>query len=332
MGVKKRRLSPVFVAQGGGMKMDRRPLAVILAVTVTAKLWGGEGADTDIRVSIPPELDPEPTREEKARETAWRELSRRANAGLPYLGMDDQMESKAFFTLGRAVEHCSNIAVVSVLSCEYLPLTEKLRVLRLRFNVESNLFGRTQSPGTLDVPWAFSRMTREQAENLKKRGINVTWKSEPATPETGGRLLLFLSPENQSKFQEFWHWDNSWRNKPSPQSASSLYAFGDAYNVVSLDGKSQGNAFLAAVLGYVKHLRSGKVDAEKYYPFLKEQMKSPIPRLKEDARCEMVNLLRSSAADLGQAASDEEIDDGIKKYVRLILIPERQKREQQNPE
>jgi hypothetical protein len=50
-------------------------------------------------------------------------------------------------------------------------------------------------------------------------------------------------------------------------------------------------------------------------------MESPIPRIKEDARSDMLDLLRTSSFDLKKVVDDEKIDDGLKDYVRYILMP-----------
>jgi len=308
------------------MRMNKLLLTVAFTVAATVKLWAGVSADTDVKVALPPELTRPLSDEEKAREAAWNALSIRASAGLPYQSNDDKIIiDKAFLTLGWAVKQSSNIAVVSVQECEFMPLTEEVRILRLHFKVETNLFGEMPPSGSIDVPWALSNKTREQVEKISKVLGPVTWQPDPPSPSKGDRFLVFLSPKNLTRFQAFWNWGGKRDRQASPAEAP-LFSFGDAYNVIALTEKKQTEAFLTAVSGYVKNLRDQNMDEETYYRFLKGQMRSPFPRLKEDARCEMVNLLKSSSVGSDQALNDEGIDDGIKEYVRLILSPDQTKK------
>lgn len=54
-------------------------------------------------------------------------------------------------------------------------------------------------------------------------------------------------------------------------------------------------------------------------------MKSSIPRIRDDARQDMLYLIRSCQdIDLDRILADENIDEGIKDYVRLYLKPRRE--------
>lgn len=307
--------------------MNKLLLISMFTVSAIAKLFGGDGVKSDIKVVLPPELTrlPVVSNEGKEREMSRQKLSVQACSGLPYMSDDDKIIiAKDIYTFGKTVKKCSNIAIISVLSCEYFPLMENVRVLRLQFNVESNLLGKIQSPEMIDVPWAFSSFTQEHIKRIKKMGVDITWKPDPPTPGKGDRFLVFLSPQNQSKFEEFWYWRSPQRDQ-SYSSKTKLFSIGDAYNVIPLKEKKQTEDFLTAVSGYICNLREQNYNEAAYYSFLKSQMRSSLHRLKEDARSEMVKFLRSSSFYQKLAISDDGIDDRIKNYVRLILIPNQEK-------
>lgn len=104
-----------------------------------------------------------------------------------------------------------------------------------------------------------------------------------------------------------------------------LFSFGDAYNVIRLDDEKRSAAYVTAVTGYLRHLQDQRHNVDVYYVFLKELMHSPISRIKDDARSDFVNFLRTCPSfDLNRVLEDKNVDDGIKEYVRLILLPSRQ--------
>jgi len=119
--------------------MNKRLMILFFVLVLSLDGHSDDVGEPDIKVAIPPELDPLPTKEEMAREKEYSDLRLRASVGLPYQNMNDKIKNRAFFTLGNAVKQCTNIAIISVQSSESLPFTDRLRVLRLRFNVESNL-------------------------------------------------------------------------------------------------------------------------------------------------------------------------------------------------
>ncbi len=304
----------------------KRPFLTLLFTVAWA--LNGQSDDTgehDVKIVIPRELDPPPSEEDKMREKTYSELHLRASAGLPYSSMEDELSRKSYFTLGNSVKQCTNIAIVSALSCEPVSETNKLKVINLRYNVESNLFGILPPSGSIDVPWVTSLLSQEQVQSLNRRGINATWRPSPEIPETGQRFLVFLSPRNQSKHHEFWHWKRSKQNQQSPSSEVPLFSFGDAYNVIRLDDEKRSAAYVTAVTGYLRHLQDQRHNVDVYYVFLKELMHSPISRIKDDARSDLVNFLRTCPSfDLNRVLEDKNVDDGIKEYVRLILLPSRQ--------
>jgi hypothetical protein len=274
---------------------------VILAVGAAclARCSGGNG-ENDIVVVTPPR-----TEEQIARSKAYSDRLLRASAGLSYLDIEDALASKSFFTLGNGVERCDHIAVVSVAEAQSQTLSEKIHACMIRFNVVSNLLGVLQQPETIIVPWA----------------------SDRSPPLEGERLLVFLAEKNLSRSEEFILWDYMRKGKQEKHS-DRFFVFGDSYNVISLEDKQQKDAFLTSVSGYVKNLRRGSLDEEEYYLFLIKHMDSPCVRIKEDAISDMVKFLNSVSLsfDLNRIPADANIDEGIKNYVRLFLIPEREQK------
>ena len=283
--------------------MKTQLIILFFALALFLDGHGQDAGEQDIKVVLPPELTQQPNEDEKARSKARSDLNLRASVGLPYLSVDDVIAHKSMLTLGNGARRCDHIAVASVLSCENLPLSGKLHTLIIRFNVESNLLGILNQPETIIVPWSHER----------------------TSPAKGARLLVFLAKKNLSMSTEFITWNNREQRKHQSFPPNSLFAFGDSYNIISLDNDKQAESLLTSVSGYVQHLRGQNHDEKMYYLFLKEQMRSSFSRIKEDARSDMVYFLRTSSCDLNQVVSDDGIDDGIKNYLRLFLIPEQEK-------
>jgi len=286
--------------------MNKRLLIIFFALAMLLEGHGQDTGEQDIKVVLPPELTQQPNEEEKARSKARDELNLRASVGLPYLSMDDVIAHKSMLTLGNGARRCDHIAVVSVLSCENFPISVKLHTLIIRFNVESNLLGVLHQPETIIVPWA----------------------DERTSPAKGDRLLVFLAKKNLSRSTEFIMWNDREQRVHQGVPKNNLFAFGDSYNIICLDNDKEEESLLTSVSGYVQNLRSQKYDDKIYYSFLKEQMRSSFSRIKEDARSDLVYFLRTSSYDLNQVVNDDGIDDGIRNYLRLFLIPERERKNQ----
>ena len=94
------------------------------------------------------------------------------------------------------------------------------------------------------------------------------------------------------------------------------------WGIITFDEEGERAEYLAALEGYLKHRLTWMEQPEEYYAFLRGMLKSSIPRIKEDARCEILHLAWSCPEfDLRQVLDDDAVDDGIKDYLRLIWIP-----------
>ena len=100
------------------------------------------------------------------------------------------------------------------------------------------------------------------------------------------------------------------------------YLLGQNRGIIPFDGEGERAEYLAALEGYLRYRLIWKEHPEAYYAFLRGMLKSPVPRIKEDARCEILHLARSCPKfDLCQVLDDGAVDDGIKDYLRLIWVP-----------
>jgi len=92
---------------------------------------------------------------------------------------------------------------------------------------------------------------------------------------------------------------------------------GNERNIVVI-GPDEERAYFDAVAGYMWIFRGKTRDPEAYYLFLCDLMKSSITRIREDARQDMLHLIRSKQDfNLDRIIKDGNIDEGIKDYVRL---------------
>ncbi len=99
--------------------------------------------------------------------------------------------------------------------------------------------------------------------------------------------------------------------------------------MIGLGSAETERVFVAATEGYLQVLRRESRGAERYYALLRQLVLSPECRIKEDARSDLLKFLRScSSFDLDRVLADENIDEGIKDYIRLILRPGRKPPEQ----
>ena len=297
--------------KGSTMK-KKMMLRTILGLGMVAYL--GLADDTDIKVVLPEELMPKPKaltdderlRQDKAR--AHSELIWRLNRKLPYHSDEDL--TCRFNTLGQLVKLCDSISVVKVVEVvddgSKSATKRSVPKIKLTINSETNLLGHLDRDGL---------------------SLNVQWWDRKRLPQKGDRWLVFITRQDYEYYMldaMKWNFD---KTKVQGKPLDTAVVMGHGRGTIDLAGGKTESDILAATAGSLQNLRQQKWDADKYFELLRELVLSPDQRIKDDAKIDLLNFLRTCASfDLNRALDDKNIDDSIKDYVRLILIPQREKK------
>jgi hypothetical protein len=250
--------------------------------------------------------DEERARQDKARSHS--ELIWRLNQKLPY--HNEEALACRFNTLGQLVKLCDSISVARVTEVEdasSISATKRLVPnIKLTINAETNLLGHLDRDGL---------------------SLIVQWWDRKRLPQKGDRWLVFITSEDHRvNMFDAMKWDFD-KTKVQGKTLDTAIVMGHSRGAIDLDGGKTESDILAATAGYLQNLRQQKWDADKYYALLRELVLSPDQRIKDDAKTDLVNFLRSCPSfDLNRALDDKKIDEGIKDYVRLVLQPQREKK------
>lgn len=143
----------------------------------------------------------------------------------------------------------------------------------------------------------------------------------------GDRVMVFLSnvdyfrsSKNLFKIIK-WNFDKS---KLDAQRGDHFLVVGQRRGCIKLNTMKDEAKLIAAVKKYVNINNEKQQDAEAYYEVIRDLVTSSNLRIREDARCDLLSLIRShtpSVLDLNKVVNDEKVDDGIKEYLRLYWIP-----------
>lgn len=266
----------------------------------------------DIKVVLPEELMPKPkplTDEEVLRQNkakAQSELIWRLNRKLPYHNEEDL--AFRFNTLGQLVKLCDSISIAIVADIEDVGTNSVPKRLvpniKLTVNAETNLLGHLGRGG---LP------------------LTVQWWDRKRLPQQGDRWLVFITRQDYEYYMlDAMKWDFDKTRMPG-KPLDTAFVLGHSRGAIDLDEGEAEKELLAATAGYLQNLRQQKWDADKYYALLRELVLSSVKRIKDDAKTDLVNFLRSCPSfDLNRVLEDKNVDDGIKEYVRRILLPSRQ--------
>ena len=190
-----------------------------------------------------------------------------------------------------------------------------VRSVSLTFGVETNLFGQlTNKDAVFDMQW------------LEGSALALT---------NGMRMMVFYARgepismwNSQAKTFDWVKQEENPKTKPAILNNSS--------GLRILDDPAAERLYIRAADEYMQLLRREKRDVDKYYAMLRRQIKSPVWRIREDAREDLRTLFRRPPAsfDLNRVFDDPEIDDLLKDYIRYVVCParEREKAEQQKTE
>lgn len=273
----------------------RKVLLAFMLLSFSLELFAqsNKGDGQDILVIIPPELDPPPQPTEEQRRI--HALDKQLAKNLPYQN-DWAKQGSSLGVLCRI----SNAVIVGRI--EHAGMSGASQFKRcFEIAVETNIFGRV--PG-------------------ESVSVDAFWRSGLRELHAGERAVVFLSrrwwePEDYARARR---WD--FEVTPVPEDLSgNFHLRSNDRNIITVSGPEEERAYLDAVAGYIRCLHNKSKDLETYYLFLCGLMKSTIPRIRDDARQDMLHLIRSSQdIDLDRILHDD-IDDGIKDYVRLYWKP-----------
>lgn len=245
----------------------------------------------DIVVAIPPELQASSLRTEE--ESQRHELYKKIKKNMPYKGD----LSKTSSPLGALCKVSDAIIIGHVVQPEVSGSNQN----STKFTIKSdtNIFGKVSGSSV---------------------SVEVLGHSGLCKLNGGERVIAFLS-RNAARLFEASKWEF---NAPPVEEnvLENLRLRGDGRGIIIINSAEEEKAYLDSVAGYIRYLRKENKDFEKYYQFLCGQMKSPYFRIKEDARRDMLDLIKSyPSIDLDRVLKDDNVDNGIKDYVRLILKP-----------
>ena len=145
--------------------------------------------------------------------------------------------------------------------------------------------------------------------------------------EIGAEVLLFLSDKRYDLasnriYPGEWQFDraNAKILKTIPLQLTK------GRSMIALE-KDTREAILTSVKEYLR-LQSSK-DADAYRAFLSQQIKSPVPRLSDDALWDMIWFVRSYSnndkEELRKTSQDTDLEERVKGYLRYLLRDENEK-------
>ena len=220
-------------------------------------------------------------------------------------------------TLGQLTKQCDGVFIGVMSNVKGIDEEDKLKLKRgigltmeIEFQVETNLFGSVPS-ATVTIP--------------------VLWcDGEEQVPEKGVRVLVFYAQgytiDVWNKAVRKFDWEKPPAKTDAPP-AMLLEKLSSSVRVLRTADLER--TYIGTVDGYLRLLRREKRDPDKYYAYLRTLVKSPVWRIRQDAREDMLNLLGyygPDRFDLQRALDDPELMDIFKDYIRYIAIPGREKR------
>lgn len=258
-------------------------------------------ASNDIAVQIPDVVTTVNVSSEENKER--NRIHKEATKSIPYRGREAY---KAFSTLGRLSKLCDAVIVGEVIPRE--DGTEKKHDNGIK--KEKKLFLDIKETilegeiGTLPL-------------NIDELGIRNNLKQ-------GDRVLVFLVRNTfvhnpQVIYQ--WNFD---KTKLEGEKKGGFFIAGGNRGCIELNNADEEKRFIATTKTYMQILRQPHQNACEYYDYLRQLVLSDNFRIREDARSELLLLIKTSDPsifDTKRVLVDENIDDGIKDYLRLYWIP-----------
>lgn len=224
-------------------------------------------------------------------------------------------------TLGQLSKQCDGVFIGEIIDVGKLDDKNRAEIARgialfvdITFQIETNLFGSLPNEFvTIPMLWL------EYKESLPKIGLRV--------------LVLYGQGYNIG----FWDVAASkfdWIKPPADPKSPPRMLFEDySTSLRILKTPAIEKTYIEIVNGYLQIFRREKRSPIKYYEFLKPLVKSPVWRIRQDAREDMLLLLRHEGEDmfdLKVPLEDPELLTFYKDYINYILLPKRVKKYENN--
>ena len=235
------------------------------------------------------------------------ETVKRLKQELPYRGNPDIRMG----TFGQQAKLCDWVIIGKVSHVEKgggkdYPIT-------LTLGVETNLFGALpQDCVTLRLmKWRFDAKDADLAAKVSQEY------------RIGDKFLVFLIRGRVPVLLDImtFMFNKPTHKKEFGDQPTLLY---DSLGVIGLKGGSAEQEVLTAADGYLTCLRREKRDVEKYYQLLTRLANSPVERIMDDAKTDLVNLF-SIPSIAEKAFSDEAVDVGVRRYAKFALDVQKRK-------
>lgn len=311
-----------------GTRMNTKLILSILAWSSMTACWGW-AEKGDIEVTFPEELMPVPRplseaeKQRQDKEGAHSVLPARLVHALPYHNMDVK-DACRYLTLGQLIKLSDSVSVVKVVDVEDVgPESEPKK---LASGLNKLMMGAEPNRQVPNLKVTISAETNLLAHlDLHDLPLTVYWWDRKRIPQKGDRWLACIMREDTSINMfgaMMWNFDKTkFRGTPK----DSLLITGQSRGAIDLFDAETERALLAAATGYLMNLRRQKWDAENYYSLLRGLIRSPVTRIQDDAKIDLLDFLRTCPSfDLNRVLEDDTMDDGIKEYLRLIPQPSRQ--------
>jgi hypothetical protein len=254
----------------------------------------------DIAVNIP-DINPTPL---SAEEREKFQKMQQVEVALPY-----GCSLFASYTLGQMVKECDRIVIGRISRIEaqrgvgWFGMKRDPSKRSLTIGVETNLFGSGKRSFFQDID---------------------EWESRDWSPKQEKRAFIFLENKSWDKRSvNTRRFDFDKENAKTSSHEKSLILYGDL-GAIEFDDAETEKAYLAAMDGYLKHLRERDRDSEAYYEFLLKLAQSPIERIRDDAITDLMWFLHyAPSPELKRRLEDKRLDERLKDYVRVFVLPYR---------
>ncbi len=308
--------------------MNTKRILSALAWSFMATCWGF-AENADIEVKIPEEQMPVPRPLSEAetqcqdKEGAHSALPKRLTHKLPYHNMAVN-DACRYLTLGQLIKLSDSVSVVKVTDVEGVGSESEPK--RLASGVDRLIMGAETNSLVPNLKVTI-RAETNLLDHLDFHCLTLTvhWWDRKRIPQKGDRWLVCIMHEDPSINMfgaMMWNFD---KTKFRGASKDSLLIIGQSRGAIDLFDSETERELLAAATGYLMNLRRQKWDAEKYYSLLRGLTRSPVMRIQNDAKIDLLDFLKTCPSfDLNRVLEDDTMDDGIKEYVRLILQLSRQ--------
>lgn len=232
------------------------------------------------------------------------QMQARIRMKLPYTARGDYMLG----SLGQLSKLCDWVVIGKIVSVKQDLCEERHAPTLVTLNVETNLYGKVSGNQiTVHLDW---------------------WESRIIPYRKNDRALVFISKENYGQIPYDALMLDFDKNKSGCSSFDLPVVVGGERGFIMLDGGGLEKELLTAVDGYLTTMRREKRERKAVYTVLRKLVLSSVDRVRDDARSDIVVLLRQTPLnEIKEVLADTNIDNDIKEYVRLVLIPDGEKKQ-----